>query len=65
PPVLRLVQPVLSGILALVFLSQPVTASHLSGGVLTIVGVCGALLTPGNHRFARGQPPGDADPEPG
>lgn len=43
PPVLRLVQPFLSGGLAWLLLGQPITSAHLLGGVVTIVGVGGAL----------------------
>lgn len=43
PPVLRLVQPFLSGGLAWVLLGQPITVSHLLGGAITVVGVGGAL----------------------
>jgi drug/metabolite transporter (DMT)-like permease len=54
PPVLRLGQPILSGALAWWLLAEPVTQAHLLGGLLTIVGVCGAVLTPRGRRFARG-----------
>lgn len=53
PPVMRLAQPVAAGGLAWLFLGQPVTGAHLLGGVLTIAGVCGALLTPGGRRLRR------------
>lgn len=54
PPVLRLGQPILSGALAWWLLSEPVTRAHLLGGLVTIAGVCGAVLTPRGRRFSRG-----------
>lgn len=43
PPVMRLAQPVLAGFLAWSFLSQPVTLTHVAGGLLTLLGVVGAV----------------------
>jgi drug/metabolite transporter (DMT)-like permease len=54
PPVLRLGQPILSGALAWWLLAEPITPMHLLGGLLTVVGVCGAVLTPHGRRFTRG-----------
>lgn len=54
PPVMRLAQPVLSGLLAWWFLGEPIVAAHLLGGAVTIGGVCGALLTPAGRRLAGG-----------
>jgi len=45
PPVMRLAQPILSGLLAWWLLTEPITAPHLLGGALTLVGVAGAVLT--------------------
>lgn len=45
PPVMRLAQPVLSGLLAWWLLAQPITATHVVGGMLTLAGVAGAVLT--------------------
>lgn len=42
PPVLRLGQPVLSGLLAYAFLGEAVTGAHVLGGLLTLVGAFGA-----------------------
>lgn len=57
PPVLRLGQPILSGALAWWLLAEPITRAHLLGGLLTLAGVCGAVLTPRGRRFAQGTPP--------
>lgn len=45
PPVMRLAQPVLSGLLAWWLVAEPITAVHLLGGVLTLAGVAGAVLS--------------------
>ncbi len=45
PPVIRLGQPVLAGLLAWWWLGEPVTGFHALGGGLTLVGVAGALLS--------------------
>ena len=45
PPVIRLAQPVLSGVLAFLILGEAITSAHLLGGSLTLAGVCGALLS--------------------
>lgn len=45
PPVMRLAQPILSGLLAWWLLTEPITAPHLLGGALTLAGVAGAVLT--------------------
>lgn len=60
PPLMRLGQPALSGVLAWWFLSEPIVAAHLVGGGITLAGVCGALLTPAGRRLAGGQ----AHPDP-
>ncbi len=44
PPVLRLGQPVLSGLLAYAFLGEAITQAHVFGGLLTLAGVLGATL---------------------
>jgi drug/metabolite transporter (DMT)-like permease len=54
PPVMRLAQPAIAGFLAYLFLAEAITAAHILGGALTVVGVCGAILTPAGRRFARG-----------
>lgn len=51
PPVLRLAQPILSGVLAWLLLSQPITVTHLLGGTLTLIGVGGAVLSPAGRRL--------------
>lgn len=52
PPVMRLGQPVLSGLLAWAFLGQGVGLAHLLGGGLVLLGVGGAVLSPSGRRFA-------------
>ena len=64
PPVMQLAIPFLSGSLAWWLLGQPITALHLVGGVITIAGVAGTLLSPAGRRLARPGPdatlvPGD------
>lgn len=51
PPVLRLGVPVLAALWAWWLLGEALTAAHLTGGVLTIVGVAGAVLSPSGRRF--------------
>jgi drug/metabolite transporter (DMT)-like permease len=53
PPLLKLGQPVLSGALAYAALGEPVTAAHLAGGALTLVGVLGAARSSGGRRLVR------------
>ena len=43
PPVMRLVQPVISGGLAWALLAEPITLAHLGGGTLTFLGVFGSM----------------------
>jgi drug/metabolite transporter (DMT)-like permease len=45
PPVVRLCQPVLAGLLAWGLLGEAVTGAHLAGGAVTLVGVAGAMLS--------------------
>ena len=45
PPVMNLAQPVASGILAWWLLAEPITGVHALGGVLTVTGVAGAVLS--------------------
>ena len=52
PPVMQLGMPFLSGALAWLLLGQPITALHVLGGVVTITGVAGTLLTPAGRRLA-------------
>jgi drug/metabolite transporter (DMT)-like permease len=52
PPLMRLAQPFVAGLLAWAFLGEAVTAAHLLGGAATIGGACGAVLTPSGRRFA-------------
>lgn len=57
PPVMRLSIPFLSGFLAWAFLDQGVEAAHVIGGLVTIAGVAGALLSPAGRRLmARERP---------
>lgn len=64
PPVMQLAMPFLAGGLAWLLLDQPVTALHVVGGAVTIVGVVGALCSPAGRRLATPGPdptvvPGD------
>ena len=52
PPVMQLAMPFLSGALAWIVLEQGVTLLHVVGGLLTIAGVVGALLSPAGRRLA-------------
>lgn len=52
PPVMQLATPFLAGGLAWLVLGQPVSGLHVVGGVLTIVGVVGALRSPAGRRLA-------------
>lgn len=61
PSVMRLGQPVVSSVLAWWFLSETITAGHLLGGSLTILGVGGAMLSPSGRRFTT-QHRRDAEP---
>ncbi len=56
PPVMRLGLPVLAGLWAWWFLAEPITMWHLTGGLVTIVGVGGAVLSPSGRRFVTGAP---------
>jgi drug/metabolite transporter (DMT)-like permease len=64
PPVMQLAMPFLAGGLAWVVLDQEVTALHVAGGLVTVAGVVGALLSPSGAALARPGPdpmvvPGD------
>ncbi len=61
PPVLRLGVPVLASLWAWWWLAEPITVWHLTGGLITIGGVAGAVLSPSGRRFAAGEP--DPPPE--
>ena len=43
PPVIRLGQPIIAGLIAWAVLGEPVTVAHLVGGALTLAGVLGAV----------------------
>ena len=51
PPLLQLGIPFLAGFQAWIFLDQGITAAHLIGGVVTIAGVAGAILSPAGRRM--------------
>jgi drug/metabolite transporter (DMT)-like permease len=63
PPVMQLAMPFLAGGLAWLLLDQEVTALHVLGGVVTIAGVVGALLSPSGRQLATPGP--DATVVPG
>lgn len=56
PPVLRLGVPVFAAAWAWWLLGEPITLWHLTGGLVTIGGVAGAVLSPSGRRFVAGQP---------
>ncbi|MEX0659853.1 MAG: DMT family transporter [Egibacteraceae bacterium] len=63
PPVMRLAQPVLSGLLAWWLLAEPITGVHLLGGALTLAGVGGAILSrPATPAASPGAPAVAPDP---
>ena len=64
PPIMQLAMPFLAGALAWLVLGQRITSLHVLGGLITIVGVAGSLLSPGGRRLAAPGPdpaflPGD------
>lgn len=59
PPVLQLTTPFLAGALAWLLLDQRITALHLLGGLVTVAGVAGAILSPSGRRLAAARPPVD------
>ncbi len=50
PPVMQLAMPFLSGGLAWLLLSEGFTWMHVVGGLVTVVGVVGALLSPADRQ---------------
>ena len=56
PPVVQLTTPFLAGGLAWLLLDQPVTPLHLLGGLVTVAGVAGAILSPSGRRLAASRP---------
>ena len=61
PPVMQLAMPFLSGGLAWLVLGQRISWLHFIGGLVTIAGVVGALISPGGRRL-RNSPEGDETP---
>ncbi len=64
PPVMQLAMPFLAGGLAWLLLGQRIAVLHVLGGVVTIAGVAGSLLSPGGKGVVEGSPdptivPGD------
>lgn len=53
PPVIRLATPLFAGFFAWIFLTQPIGWVHVLGGVVTIAGVAGSVLSPAGRRLAR------------
>ena len=56
PPVVQLTTPFLAGGLAWLLLDQPITPLHLLGGLVTVAGVAGAILSPSGRRLAASRP---------
>lgn len=63
PPVMQLATPFLAGGLAWIVLGQRITVLHLLGGLITIGGVMGSLLSPSGRRLVEAGP--DATMVPG
>ncbi len=55
PPLIQLSVPFLAGTMAYVFLDEPVELLQIAGGVLTLVGVVGALRSTGGRQLAADQ----------
>ena len=53
PPVMQLGMPFIAGAFAWLLLGQGISALHLLGGLITIAGVVGALVSPGGRRLTR------------
>ncbi len=70
PPVMRLGVPVLASIWAWWFLGETIALTHVGGGLLTLLGVGGAVLSPAGRRFVNGErsrhpaPPGSTPADP-
>ncbi len=45
PPVMRLAQPAIAGVLALIAFGEPLTWTHLAGGLVVVVGAAGAITS--------------------
>jgi drug/metabolite transporter (DMT)-like permease len=58
PPVMQLTMPFIAGGLAWLLLDQRITVVHVIGGLVTIAGVAGSLLSPGGEEIVEGS----ADP---
>ncbi|HUF31866.1 MAG TPA: DMT family transporter [Acidimicrobiales bacterium] len=56
PPVIQLTMPFLAGGLAWLVLGQVITPLHLLGGLVTVAGVAGAVLSPSGRRLAAARP---------
>ena len=53
PPVMQLAIPFLSGAMAWLLLGQRISWTHVVGGLVTILGVVGALVSPGGRKLRR------------
>jgi drug/metabolite transporter (DMT)-like permease len=61
PPLVKLDIPLVSGLLAWVVLGQTITPLHVLGGLVTVIGVAGALLSTGGRRLMATGSGGSAD----
>lgn len=52
PPIMRLAQPVIAGLLAWAWLGEAITLVHLAGGALTLAGVSGAVMSRSGRRLS-------------
>lgn len=63
PPVVQLTTPFLAGGLAWLLLDERITSLHLLGGLVTVAGVAGAILSPSGRRLAASRPPVNVMPD--
>jgi drug/metabolite transporter (DMT)-like permease len=64
PPVMQLAMPFLSGGLAWLVLGQPISLLHVIGGLVTIAGVVGALISSGGRRLRHAPHGKEPPPQP-
>lgn len=64
PPVMRLAQPAIAGILAWLFLGEVLTGTHVLGGVVIVIGAAGAIASKDGRNLRRQARLGDV-PIPG
>ena len=55
PPLFQLAIPFVAGLLAWVLLGERVTAAHVLGGLVTVIGAAGAIRSPAGRRMVAGE----------